>query len=65
MVPNMNKKTFQAQKTADGKRLFEEPRLAYVKPKLTLHGDLCKVTAGSFGSFDPTQPVSSTNIPPP
>lgn len=60
----MNKKISQARKTADGKRLFEEPRLAYVKPKLTPHGNLCKVTAGAFGSFgpfDPNKPVSETN----
>lgn len=34
------------------KPAFEEPRLAYIKPKLTPHGDLRDLTAASFGSFN-------------
>jgi hypothetical protein len=35
------------------KHPFEEPRLAFVEPKLTPRGDLREVTAGFVGSFSP------------
>ena len=38
------------------KKSFEEPKLIFIEPKLTKHGDATKITAnnnGFFGSFDP------------
>ena len=38
------------------KKSFEEPKLSFVEPKLTKHGDATKITmqnGGFFGSFDP------------
>jgi hypothetical protein len=36
-----------------GKTPWQEPKLAFVKPKLTKHGDLKEVTSGFFCSFVP------------
>ncbi len=36
-----------------GKQQWQEPKLAFVKPKLTKHGELKEVTAGFFGGFSP------------
>jgi len=39
-----------------GRRPWEEPKLAFVEPKLTKHGDLDKITHGRngfFGQFSP------------
>jgi hypothetical protein len=43
---------------ASGKKVWEEPKLAFVEPKLTKHGSLEKVTRGKrrngfFGEFSP------------
>ena len=37
------------------KKPFTEPRLTFIEPKLTKHGDVTKVTAenGFFGGFSP------------
>ena len=35
------------------KQQWQEPKLAFVKPKLTKHGELKEVTAGFFGGFSP------------
>ena len=35
-----------------GKKTWQEPKLAFVKPKLTKHGNLKEVT-GFFGGFSP------------
>jgi hypothetical protein len=32
---------------------WEEPKLAFVEPTLTPHGELHKVTGGFFGTFTP------------
>lgn len=40
------------------KKSWQEPKLAFVMPKLTKHGDLEKVTSGffcTFGPFDETE----------
>ena len=34
-----------------GKKPWIEPRLAFVEPKLTEHGELTKVTGQFFGAF--------------
>ena len=33
------------------KQPWQEPKLAFVEPKLTPHGELQKVTGGFFGTF--------------
>jgi len=33
------------------KKPFEEPKLTFVEPKLTKHGDATKITGGFFGTF--------------
>ena len=35
------------------KRRFTEPKLTFVEPKLTKHGDATKITGQFFGSFTP------------
>jgi hypothetical protein len=35
------------------RREFEEPKLEFIEPKLTDHGDLTRVTHGFFGTFVP------------
>lgn len=35
------------------KKLFEEPKLEFIEPKLTKHGDATKITTGFFGPFSP------------
>ena len=41
------------------KPAFEEPRLAFIEPKLTPHGDLRDSTAGFIGSFDPNPNITN------
>ena len=36
-----------------GKKKWQEPKLAFVKPKLTRHGKLEEVTGQFFGAFTP------------
>ena len=36
------------------KKPFEEPKLTFIEPKLTKHGDATKITGGGFfGTFTP------------
>lgn len=35
------------------KQPWQEPKLTFVEPKLTIHGKLEEVTAGFFGPFSP------------
>lgn len=35
------------------KKPFVEPKLAFIEPRLTKHGDATKITHGFFGTFDP------------
>jgi hypothetical protein len=39
--------------SASGKAPWQEPKLAFIEPKLTTHGKLEEVTAGFFGGFTP------------
>lgn len=41
----------QAEQTE--KKQFVEPKLKFIEPKLTRHGDATKITAGFFGQFSP------------
>jgi hypothetical protein len=40
------------QQGKEEKKIFEEPRLSFIEPKLTKHGDATKIT-GFFGPFSP------------
>jgi hypothetical protein len=42
----------QASATGDKKK-WQEPKLSFVKPKLTKHGKLEEVTGQFFGPFSP------------
>jgi hypothetical protein len=39
----------------EGKKKWQEPKLRFVKPKLTKHGKLEEVTGQFFGAFSPTR----------
>jgi hypothetical protein len=42
------------QNDADaGRKLWQEPKLQFVEPKLTPHGDFARVTGEFFGAFSP------------
>ncbi|GJQ59125.1 MAG: hypothetical protein SCALA701_19260 [Candidatus Scalindua sp.] len=38
---------------SQGKKAFTNPKLTFIEPKLTKHGDATKITAGFFGPFSP------------
>jgi hypothetical protein len=42
--------------STEGKKRWQEPKLGFVKPKLTKHGKLEEVTGQFFGGFSPTRP---------
>ncbi len=44
------KKTDEVEQGNENKKPFEEPKLRFIEPKLTKHGDATKITAfnGSF-----------------
>jgi|GEM_PF-3324309 hypothetical protein len=44
-----------ASSSSSGKKKWQEPKLAFVKPKLTKHGKLEEVTGQFFGAFSPSQ----------
>jgi len=35
------------------RKAFAEPKLTFIEPKLTKHGDATKLTGGFFGTFTP------------
>ena len=42
--------------SSGGKKKWQEPKLGFIKPKLTKHGKLEEVTGGQFfGAFSPSQ----------
>jgi len=43
----------EAQSSSEGKKKWQEPKLTFVKPKLTKHGKLEEVTGQFFGAFTP------------
>jgi hypothetical protein len=42
-----------AQDSLEVTKLWEEPKLTFVEPKLTKHGELTEVTGQFFGAFSP------------
>ena len=51
---NQNK-DLEGQSAQESKKPWEEPKLDFVEPKLTKHGDLKNLT-GFFGGFSPGDP---------
>jgi hypothetical protein len=43
----------EEQASTDGKKKWQEPKLGFIKPKLTKHGKLEEVTGQFFGAFTP------------
>ena len=41
--------------SSGGKKKWQEPKLTFIKPKLTKHGKLEEVTGQFFGAFSPGQ----------
>ena len=58
----------EGQSSAGGKKKWQEPKLGFVKPKLTKHGKLEEVTGQFFGAFSPSRtqqldkPASRFNV---
>lgn len=40
-------------KESQNRKQFTEPRLTFIEPKLTKHGDATEITAGFFGPVSP------------
>ncbi len=43
----------RSQDPTDLKKSWKEPKLAFIEPKLTPHGELEQVTGAFFGTFTP------------
>jgi hypothetical protein len=52
LQPQAEKETINLPASDEHKRAWLEPRLSFVQPKLTKHGDLKELT-GFFGGFTP------------
>ena len=54
-MKEMKRTTGEVEKGNEAKKAFEEPKLEFIQPKLTKHGDATKITAqnGFFGEFSP------------
>jgi hypothetical protein len=44
----------QGSTASRGKKEWQEPKLTFIKPKLTRHGKLEEVTGQFFGAFSPS-----------
>lgn len=59
MMRDIKKALEKGEQEIADKKPFEEPKLEFIKPKLTKHGDATKITTnggfngGFFGSFVP------------
>ncbi len=45
--------TQDSDHTQSEKKLFNEPKLKFIEPKLTKQGDATKITHGFLGTFEP------------
>jgi hypothetical protein len=45
--------TQHSDPTQAEKKVFNEPKLKFIEPKLTKQGDATKITHGFFGTFEP------------
>ena len=53
--PAAQEKQASVPSSTEGKKRWQEPKLSFVKPKLTKHGKLEEVTGQFFGGFSPGQ----------
>jgi hypothetical protein len=51
---NIKKNLEKANQENVDKKLFVEPKVSFIEPKLIKHGDATKITAGFFGGFSPS-----------
>jgi len=51
--PEQREEQGSAPSASQGKKRWQEPKLRFVKPKLTQHGKLEEVTGQFFGAFSP------------
>jgi hypothetical protein len=51
--PGAKEKQASGPSSTQGKKRWQEPKLSFVKPKLTKHGKLDEVTGQFFGAFSP------------
>ena len=51
--PAAQEKQASDPSSTEGKKRWQEPKLSFVKPKLTKHGKLEEVTGQFFGAFSP------------
>ena len=51
--PAAEKNQASVASSTEGKKRWQEPKLSFVKPKLTKHGKLDEVTGQFFGPFSP------------
>ncbi len=54
--PSVRQKDSQKERSLEssqGKKHFTEPKLTFIEPKLTKHGDATKITGQFFGQFSP------------
>ena len=57
MKEKTNQDSLKQKKGMDNsqsRKCFSEPKLTFIKPKLTKHGDATKITGQFFGTFNPT-----------
>lgn len=52
-VPEQRGEQGSAPSASKGKKRWQEPKLSFVKPKLTKHGKLEEVTGQFFSAFSP------------
>ena len=52
-MKNINKGLEREEQGKVDKKLFEEPKLTFIEPKLTKQGDATKITGQFFTSFSP------------
>ena len=54
-LPGAQEKQAAVSSSTESKKKWQEPKLSFVKPKLTKHGKLEEVTGQFFGAFSPGQ----------
>ena len=49
----INSEATDTETSTETRKPFVDPKLAFIEPKLTKHGDATKITQGFFGTFNP------------
>ena len=60
--PAAQEKEASVPSSTEGKKRWQEPKLSFVKPKLTKHGKLDEVTGQFFGGFTPVLQVKRRTL---